>query len=271
MRITLLGTGTSTGVPVPGCRCSVCLSDDPKNHRLRVSAYVEIPLSRMDGEDLKILIDTSTDLRQQALRTAIDRIDGVLFTHAHADHVYGFDDLRPFYFLHRQPIPIFANKPTLDRLKNIFDYAFEHDSKYQGGLLPQIDPHVVEPLLPFTLAKQQILPIPLMHGNLPILGYKIRNFAYLTDCSSVPTEAEHHLRNLEVLVLDGLRELPHPTHFNLEGALATVERLSPKRTILTHMSHDLDYRSTNEKLRSKTEHLVELGFDGMTIEIEDHQ
>jgi len=250
MKYTILGSGTSTGVPMVGCSCKVCSSDDPRDSRTRASLLIH-------HEDRNILVDTSTDLRHQALRERIMHIDAVLFTHPHADHVNGIDDLRGFHFLHRRVIPCFASGATFSTLMAGFSYIFrEHEG---SGYTPLLKPHYVTD--PFELFGLTVIPVPLTHGNISSLGYRIGTFAYLTDCSEIPESSLPLLQGLDILVMDGLRWNPHPSHFNIETAIAAVERLRPGRTILTHLSHDVLYADGN-----KLPPGFEFAYDGMKLE-----
>jgi phosphoribosyl 1,2-cyclic phosphate phosphodiesterase len=228
MEITILGSGTSTGVPMVGCNCRVCTSDDPKDKRTRASLLI-----RHEGRN--ILIDAATDLRFKALREGVARVDAVLFTHSHADHVNGIDDLRGFHFLHREIIPCFGSRDTLDILEAGFRYIFhEHDG---SGYTPLLQP--IEVNEPFDLFGLTVVPVPLLHGRTRSLGYRIGRFAYLTDCSSIPEASLPLLEGLDLLVIDGLRWNAHPFHFNIEEAIAATRALKPGRTVLTHLSHDV--------------------------------
>jgi phosphoribosyl 1,2-cyclic phosphate phosphodiesterase len=228
MKVTILGSGTSTGVPMVGCNCKVCSSDDPRDKRTRASLLVQY-----NGRN--ILIDASTDLRSQALREVIQRVDAVLFTHSHADHVNGIDDLRGFHFLHKEIIPCFGSRATFDTLLNGFSYIFhEHEG---SGYTPILKP--VEVSDPFDLFGVTVIPVQLRHGRTEALGFRIGNFAYLTDCNSIPESSLELLEGLDLLIIDGLRWNPHPFHFNIEEAIAATTPLKPMRTILTHLSHDV--------------------------------
>lgn len=270
MKITILGSGTSTGVPVPGCCCAICKSTDKLNQRLRTSAYVELegkdlpdPLSAPGG----ILIDTTPDLRYQLLRTGFTRLDAVLYTHAHADHINGIDDLRTFNFLTDRPIPIYGNDPTLNELGHKFSYAFFDDPDYEGGAPPRLTLNLVAPLRPFSVCGLEILPLALKHGRMDVLGYRIGDFAYCTDCSYIPDETAAQLQGLKVLILDGLRTRHHRTHFTHRQAVDEVERLRPKQTYLTHISHEIEHRQGNLDLKALTQHHVELAYDGLSIQL----
>jgi phosphoribosyl 1,2-cyclic phosphate phosphodiesterase len=250
MKITILGSGTSTGVPMVGCHCPVCTSSDPKDTRTRASILVETA-----GKF--ILIDTSPDLRRQALDHAIPHIDAVLFTHTHADHINGIDDLRGFHLLHKRVIPCYGSKETIDLITSNYSYIFSGAS--QGGYTPLLDPHRVRGA--FQLFGQTILPIHLVHGYSYSTGYRIGDVAYLTDCSRIPDTSMHFLTGLDILILDALRYTPHISHFNIEESLKVVETLKPRRTILTHLTHEVAHRD-NEKLPPG----VEFAFDGMILE-----
>lgn len=251
MKITVLGSGTSTGVPMVGCRCDVCISDNPRDKRTRASLL-------MCYNDHTVLIDTSTDLREQALRQQVRRIDAVLFSHAHADHVNGIDDLRGFHFLHKEIVPCFAARETLETLQSGFSYIFnEHEG---SGYAPLLAAHEVNG--PFELFGRTIIPVPLLHGRTSSLGYRIGNFAYLTDCSAIPESSLELLHGLELLVVDGLRWAEHPFHFNIPGAIAVARQINVPRTILTHLTHQIAYCEEN-KLPTG----FELAYDGMSFDL----
>jgi phosphoribosyl 1,2-cyclic phosphate phosphodiesterase len=253
--VTFLGSGTSHGVPMIGCACAVCQSTDPRDSRLRQSIYVAV-----EGGP-SILVDTSTDLRQQALTHRIAKVDAILFTHSHADHVMGFDDVRRFNAIQNGPIPAYADEHTSADLRRTFSYAFA-PPKQKGGGIPQISLTTIDG--PFEIGGVTIRPVPLMHGSRPILGFRFGSFAYLTDCNGVPDEAWPLLEGLDILVVDALRHRPHPTHFTVAEALAVVERLKPRQTYLTHICHDLGHAATNASLPAG----VELAYDGLALTIE---
>ncbi len=250
MIITILGCGTSTGVPMVGCGCSVCSSTDPRDKRTRPSILV-----RTAGK--YILIDTSPDLRRQAIREKIPHIDAVLFTHTHADHVNGIDDLRGYHLIHKRVIPCFGERETINTISGNFSYIFE--GMRQGGYTPLLEPHIVSGV--FTLFGHKIVPVQLVHGYSYATGYRIDDCAYLTDCSDIPESSLAKLTGLEVLIIDALRYTPHPAHFNIEGAIRIVDRLKPARAVFTHLTHEVSY-SDGAKLPKG----IELAFDGMTIE-----
>lgn len=251
MKITILGSGTSTGVPMVGCACRVCSSNDPRDRRTRASLLI-----RHDNRN--ILVDTSTDLRRQALAEGIARIDAVLFTHAHADHINGIDDLRGFHFLHREIIPSFASRATLDTLMRGFGYIFHEQEG--SGYTPLLEAHVVKS--PFGLFGLTVVPVPLTHGRTSSLGYRIGGFAYLTDCSAIPESSLPLLAGLELLVMDGLRWTPHPFHFDIEAAIAAARQLNPRRIVLTHLTHEVAY-ADGERLPPG----VEFAYDGMEFDL----
>jgi phosphoribosyl 1,2-cyclic phosphate phosphodiesterase len=252
MRVTILGSGTSTGVPMIGCSCPVCTSTDPQNRRTRASAAVE-----SDGK--VILIDTATDLRFQALRWGIKRVDAVLYTHAHADHIHGMDELRSFNLCTLNEIPCYGSADTLERLRGYFQYIFNQEDP--ESLRPFLTLHELDGEM--VLCGQKVIAVPLRHGNLQTLGYRINDFAYLTDASFIPEDSWPLLEGLKLLVIDALRPQPHPTHFSLAEALAVVERVKPGRTALTHLSHQMDQQTFNKKLPIG----VELAYDGLVFEL----
>ncbi len=251
MKLTILGSGTSTGVPMVGCRCAVCSSDDPKDKRTRASVLVE-----NDGR--YILVDTSTDLRAQALRESIPGIDAVLFTHAHADHIHGIDDLRGFHFLSKRVIPCYASKETLAEIDSKFSYIFTGKSHY--GYHQLLEPHAVD--TSFELFGICVTPIPLLHGGMQATGFRFGNFAYLTDCSSIPDDSMALLGNLDILVIDALRHTPHPHHFNIEGAVEVSGVIGAKQTFFTHLTHEIP--QSEESTLPAT---VFFAYDGLTLEL----
>jgi len=255
MRVLILGTGTSTGVPAIGCKCPVCTSNNPKNKRLRPSVLVET-------KGASILIDTSPDLRQQALAYGITRIDAVLYTHAHADHVHGIDELRSFNFIQGAPIPVYGNRETMERVRLLFDYIFQ-GGPGEGGGKPMIDINVIDG--PFEVAGAHVEPLEVFHGTMQILAYRIGNFAYLTDVSHIPEKAMERIKGLEVVVLDALRYKPHPTHMNIEQAIEAAREIGAGRTLFTHFSHAVDYGEAQKMLPPG----MEPAYDGLEIQLED--
>lgn len=254
MRVTFLGTGTSAGIPVPTCGCDVCRSEDPRDCRLRPSVLLEWDAG-------SVLIDTSTDLRQQALLHQIARIDAVLFTHHHADHVLGLDDLRVYNWRQRAPIPVYGSAATLDKLSRTFWYVFS--SAPTKSTRPAVEPIVVQE--GFVVRGRQIEPVPVLHGQMPILGYRVGSFAYLTDVSRIPEESFATLHDLDVLVLSALRRRPHPTHLSLDEARETAERIGAVRTYFTHMSHEVMHEPVSRALPEG----IKLAYDGLTLDVDE--
>ncbi|MCX6165665.1 MAG: MBL fold metallo-hydrolase [Ignavibacteriae bacterium] len=254
MKIKIVGSGTSQGVPIIGCKCDTCLSENPKDKRLRASAYVEV-----DG--LKILIDTSIDFRQQMLRAGISDLDVVLFTHHHVDHIFGMDDLRQINQRHRKFIDIYGNKLTLNEIKITFRYALDEEL-IRYWAVPLVNFNYIENKN-FTIKGIEIIPIEVYHGRIKIFGYRIGNFAYVTDASKIPDTEMRKLENLDVLILNSLRKAPHPTHFNLEQATEIALKVKAKKTYFTHITHDLMHDEINATLPEN----IELGYDGLEIEI----
>lgn len=252
MEITFLGTGTSHGMPVLTCDCSVCTSDNPKNKRTRSSLWVQT-------QGASILIDTATEFRLQALEAGIIRVDGVLYTHCHADHVFGFDDLRVFSELTQGNIPVYGNESTIAELREVFGYVFRKTQR--GGGKPRVETRVVDG--PLQIKGVKVEPIPVFHGRLPILGYRLGKLAYLTDCSRIPPTSLNLLQGLDVLILGVVRYEPHPTHMHIEQALELVELLRPKQTYFTHISHLLEHEQVNKALPAG----VSLAYDYLKINI----
>lgn len=230
LKITILGSGTSTGIPVIGCRCAVCLSDHPHNQRTRCSAL-------LNYAKYNILIDTSTDLRQQALREDIRRIDAVFYTHSHADHLHGIDDLRGFNLRSKEPIPLYGSEQTLSTVRNSFSYIF--DKSEPVSYIPRLELHPIDSSI--ELFGLEITPIPMLHGKMETFGYRCGPFAYLTDCNVIPPTSLTLLNDLELLVLDGLRFTPHNTHFNIPQAVKMAQKIGAKQTLFTHLSHEVDH------------------------------
>ncbi len=293
LELLFLGTGTSAGVPMIGCGCGVCHSHDPRDQRTRPSVLVRYPIDhaaqRSDPpthDTAQFLIDTAPEMRTQLIRHDIARIDGVFYTHTHADHVFGIDDLRRFNAVMKTPIPIYAEPVALDALRRMFGYIFEpHTNKWDSTFVPNLIPHPIEAQSPVTLLGARWTPIRLLHGRRPILGYRIDlptppgnpgrkntidthspsfgGLAYCTDVSSVPPETYPQLENLDVLVIDALRYRHHPTHLTVDQALAAIEQIKPRRAYLTHIAHDIQHADLEAKLPQH----VFLAFDGLTVEV----
>jgi phosphoribosyl 1,2-cyclic phosphate phosphodiesterase len=254
-RLVFLGSGTSSGVPVLGCDCRVCHSDDPRNHRTRASVVVEVPGGR-------ILIDTSPELRLQMLREKYTHADAILFTHDHADHLLGLDDVRMFPRHIGGPVPVYCEEQTEETIRRVFPYAATDGvlRPHSGGI-PQLRFHRVEPGVPFTVLGQEVVPIRLEHGRFRVLGFRFGNLAYCTDVSGIPDASWPLLEGVEVLILDALRVEPHPTHFHLAAALEAMTRLGPRRGYLTHLSHGLDHAEVEADLPEG----VALAYDGLSL------
>ncbi len=252
MRLTFLGTGTSTGVPTLGCQCRVCTSEDARDKRTRPSILLEY-------EGRVVVIDTTPDFRSQALREGIKRLDAVVFTHAHADHVLGLDDLRGYSFRQGEPIPIYADALCMESVLRIFSYIF--DGKYKFGGIARLAPKIIEG--PFDLWGQEFRPAPVLHGDLPILGFRFGQVAYITDFSSIPETTLPLLEDLDVLILDALRPKPHPTHSTVENSLGLVERLRARRAFFTHMAHEVSHAEIEATLPPH----VRLAYDGLRVEL----
>ena len=264
LRVTMLGTGTSTGVPAIGCDCAVCHSTDPRDRRTRPSILIELdggtPRSAFAAAVRNILVDTSTDLRAQALANDIRRVDAILFTHSHADHVLGLDEVRRYNALRGGPIACYGDTQTLANLRQMFAYIFSRPPA-AGGALPRLS--LFDIAGAFTLGGVEIVPVPVMHGPWPILGFRVGPFAYLTDCNRIPAESWPLLDGVRTLVLDALRDRSHSTHFSVEQALEVVARLGPERAYFTHICHDLPHAATCARLPTG----VELAYDGLVLEI----
>jgi phosphoribosyl 1,2-cyclic phosphate phosphodiesterase len=252
--LTVLGSGTSMGVPTIGCDCVVCNSEDPRDRRTRPSVLVEY------GEK-SVLIDTTPDFREQAIRERIRSLDAVLYTHTHADHILGIDDLRPLSFLHKPGrLPLYAHPAAAEFIRTMFRYIFDADYKFGG--LPQVELKALNG--PLDLFGARFEPITLIHGDAEIYGFRFGSAAYLTDHSEIPDESLKKLRDLDILFLDALRYKPHPTHSTVENSLQTVERLKPRRAFFTHICHDLPHEKTNASLPEN----VKLAYDGMKLDFE---
>ena len=252
MDITFLGTGTSHGVPIVGCKCKTCLSDDPKNNRLRSSIYIKT-------KQKNILIDTTPDLRFQLLRNNITDINLVLFTHSHADHIMGFDDLRAINRINKKDIPCYGNKNTIEDIKKKFEYIFK-DHKHKFAV-PGVN--LIEISKRISFDELEIIPIPIKHNNDTILGYRINNLAYITDCSFIPESSYELLEGIEVLILDALRYKKHPKHFNIEQAIEFIQKIGVKQAYLTHISHEIEHNEAVNKLPDG----ISLAYDNLKIKL----
>jgi phosphoribosyl 1,2-cyclic phosphate phosphodiesterase len=253
MQLTILGAGSSAGTPAVGCPCATCTSTDHRNKRTRCSSMVTLDDGRV------ILIDTSPDLRQQALRENMQRVDAVLFTHTHADHLHGIDDLRAFCQINRCQIPLYSYPEAISHIQDKFGYTLREPSNFWD--LPVLAAHVVE--TPFEVAGQAVTPIPVMHGKIRIYAYRIGNLVYMTDVSSIPESSYELLRDVDLLLIDCLRETPHPTHVSLSESLALISRIGAKRNVLIHMTHELEYHALQATLPAN----VEVGYDGLQLTI----
>ncbi len=254
MKFTFLGTGTSQGVPMIGCKCEICTSSDAKDQRLRSSLMV-------DSGTHRLVIDTGPDFRQQMLREGVDSLDCVVFTHEHKDHIAGLDDVRAFNYLQRKPMDVYASLQVQTALKREFFYIFNGDN-YPG--IPKINLHTITNE-PFQVAGIQLLPIPVMHMNMPVLGFRIGNFSYVTDANFISEESKSLIRNSEVLVLNTLRIEKHVSHFNLAEAMELVDELKPKITYLTHISHQL---GLHELIENELPENIRLAYDGLVVEVD---
>lgn len=252
MKVTFLGSGTSHGVPRIGCDCPVCRSADPHNRRLRPSILLSYA-------ERNVIVDTSTDFRQQMLTHPVETLDAILFTHGHADHVHGLDDVRVFSDV-QGPIDTYADANTAADIRRTFAYVFEADNRING--IPKLNLHEVDG--PFQLFGRTVVPVPVTHGSQTILGYRIGNFAYLTDCSAIPDASLELLGALDILVLDALRFRPHPTHFSLDESIELAGIIRAKRTFFTHMCHDLDHQTTDDMLPDD----VRLAYDGLVFNVD---
>lgn len=256
MKITVLGSGTSSGVPVICCTCKTCSSDNPKNKRLRSSCFVETG-------DLNLLIDTSPDLRQQALNNGISKVDAVLITHTHADHVHGIDELRIYNAIQHAPIPVFGHQKHLENLMMMFSYIFNPSIAYPS-LVPRLEANFRDD--DFEFNGQLIRMIPCAHGAAGMTyNYRINDFAWLTDVNAIPPTSMPKLKGLDVLFIDALRPTPHPTHFMLEQSLKAVREIGAKQTFLIHLAHDYDHDVDDAMLWR--DHGVHLAYDGLTVQI----
>src|SRR5437764_1407622 len=237
---TFLGTGTSTGVPMVGCTCAVCQSTNPRNQRYRCSVLLGLPQGNL-------LIDTTPELRLQLLRAKVPVVHAILFTHYHADHLFGLDDVRPFARILGGPVPIYCNAETERKIREVFSYAFREGEQLPLGYLPKLAFHRIEDD-PFTVLGQRVVPVPLVHAHFHVLGFRMDDVAYCTDVNRIPPESWPRLEGVRILVLDALRYKSHPGHFSVDEALEVVDRIKPDRAYFTPMTHELDHEATNRKL-----------------------
>lgn len=254
LQITLLGTGTSQGIPVIGCNCKVCRSPDPKNQRLRTAAFVQ-------AGEYGVAIDIGPDFRRQMLDNKIDNVHAVLLTHEHNDHISGLDDIRPINFLHHRDIPMYGGSRTISEMHRRFYYAFDPAYYYPGK--PVVHSVVIDDQ-PFLIGDIPVLPIPVDHGDMPIYGYRIGSMAYITDAKTIPTAGRDQLQDLDVLILNALRFEPHLTHLNIEEALSLCEDLRPKQCFLTHISHEMGLQ---HEVNAMLPDHIRLGYDGQIIKL----
>ncbi|MBK7403558.1 MAG: MBL fold metallo-hydrolase [Phycisphaerales bacterium] len=275
MRFTFLGTGTSSGVPAIGCRCAVCLSEDPRDRRLRTSGCLEFVDA--SGQPRVILLDAGPDLREQALRAGLDRLDAILLTHNHVDHTWGLDEVRRFNVLMDAPIDVYADAHTIEGIRRVFAHIFHKEGNVQKSFVASLIPNMVSPGRAFDLFGLRVTPFALLHGRLPILGYRLEAsnpaaasalggadllpLAYCTDVSGIPPESWEHLRGLRTLVLDGLRHRHHPTHYTISQAVGVAHEVGARRTWFVHMSHDLPHEETNADLPDG----MRLAHDGLVL------
>ena len=258
-QLVFLGTGTSHGVPAIGCGCPTCTSDNPRNRRTRCSLVLGLP----EGH---LLVDSAPDLRTQLLREGIGMVHAVVYTHEHADHLFGLDDLRIFAHYLGSDLPVYCDRQVQDRIRRVFDYAFDPASRaYPAGGVPRLTFRTIGDGQsgngPIRILGAEVVPIPLQHGRYDVLGYRFGDVAYCTDTNGIPASSVALLQDLDVLILDCLRQRPHATHFSLDEAIETARRLGPKRTLFTHVSHDLDHDATNRALPPN----MELAYDGLRI------
>lgn len=254
MRITLLGTGTSTGVPMIGCRCSVCTSTDTRDRRLRTSALIE-------SAGGNVLIDAGPDMRQQLLNAQVRSLHGVLLTHEHQDHIGGLDDLRPLNYRMQSAINLYSQQRTIDAVKSRYHYAFSESNGSSSR--PNLALSPITAWHSFTLANLTIMPIPITHGSLQILGFRIGKFAYITDASTITAEVCQALTGVEVLVINALRDEPHPMHLSFDQATDYVYQIGPKRAYFVHLSHDVCHADLVPRLPT----YIQPGYDGLMFEV----
>jgi phosphoribosyl 1,2-cyclic phosphate phosphodiesterase len=265
MQLTFLGTGTSAGVPAIACECAVCRSDDPRDQRLRTGAVLRFKDAA--GQDRTVLLDATPDLRQQALRAKLTRCDAVLFTHNHVDHTFGLDEVRRFNAVQGTAIDVYAERHTLEHLRRVYQHVFEAEQNINKSFVAHLIAHEIFPERPLDLFGVRVLPIRLLHGRLPILGFRIEGpgdvfpLAYCTDVSGVPPETWRHLFGVKTLVLDALRHRQHPTHLTLNQAVHIAENVDADQTYFVHMAHDLGHAETEAELPPR----MRLAYDGLSI------
>jgi len=252
MKITFLGTGTSYGVPMVGCECRVCTSDNPKNSRTRSSIIIT------DGE-YNILIDAATELRIQCLKNSVKRLDAVLLTHSHADHVLGFDDLRHFNRIQKTNIPVYGSAETVNSIYRMFSYAFREVSS--NGSKPKVTLIPIDGTI--NLSGKEIIPVDVMHGQEKVTAYRFDKFAYVTDVSKIPQDSVEKLMGLDILIIAALRNRPHEKHLSIEQAISVVSKLKPKQTFFTHIAHDIEHEETDKTLPAG----IKLAYDGLSVEV----
>jgi phosphoribosyl 1,2-cyclic phosphate phosphodiesterase len=257
LKVTVLGSGTSMGVPTLGCPCRVCHSNDPHDKRLRPSLLIS-----RGGQN--VVIDTTPDFRQQALRVGLDRLDAILLTHGHADHILGFDDIRPFNIRQRSALPVYSNEETFRTIRRVFTYVF--DDKPTLSTVPSVTLNTIDS--PRKFLGVPFIPVPLLHGEMEVLGFRFGRAAYLTDFSKIPDSSMSLLEGLDELVLDALRDIPHPMHQTVEQALAIIQQLKPRRAWFTHIAHDLPHAETNERLVKMGFPHVQLAYDGLEFDVQ---
>ena len=262
LTVTVLGSGTSAGVPMIGCLCAVCTSTDPRDQRSRPS--IAISYEDAGGVKRDVLVDTTPELRMQSRAVGLHRIDAVVFTHAHADHIFGLDDVRRYNTILGAPLPRYAAADTMETLRTVFAYAFKpHEPLATDALFrPNLSPVLING--PFELFGKRWTPVPLVHGRFRVLGFRVDDFAYCTDCNEIVAESREMLRGLDTLIIDGLRPKPHPTHLSFEQALAIIDDLKPRRAFFTHLSHDVKHAEIEKMLPAN----VRPCYDGMRIEVE---
>ena len=253
MKVTILGTGTSSGIPTIACKCETCTSNDPKDKRLRVSVLIEI-------DDKKYLIDTSADFRQQMIKHQVDNLDAILYTHHHFDHISGFDDIRAYNFHTRKPLAIYLNQKTLSAMKKVFSYAFGEAEQIGGGI-PLVDINIIDD--DFNIGEHRFEVIPMMHGKLEVFGFRIGDFAYCTDTNYIPQSSIEKLKGLKYLILDALRYHEHPTHFTVDQAIEMAKKIGAERTYFTHIAHQIKHSDLNPKLPNG----IELAYDGLELRV----